>query len=159
MKEINQGIPGIQPTTPTGKTGEAGSFARGIPGEFSRILAEELEGEALTGLAGDDDFGLPELSATYNAQLAGLTQDNGFVPQLISDAIDLLEKYAGVLSDPGQTLKQAYGLLEEIQVRTLEIDKGLAQGEDSDGRLKNILDHLATVVELEKIKINRGDYS
>ena len=159
MKEINQEIPGIQPTSPTGKVGESGSFTRGAPGEFSKILAEELEGGGITSSGEGDDFGLPELSATYNAQLAGINQSDSFVPQLLSDAIDLLEKYAGILSDPGQTLKNAYGLLEEIQLQTAEIDKGLTEGPESDSRLKNILDHLATVVELEKIKINRGDYS
>ncbi|HCY88175.1 MAG TPA: hypothetical protein DHV36_23765 [Desulfobacteraceae bacterium] len=159
MTEINQDTPGIQPTSPAEKTGKTGSFSRGAPGEFSKILAEELEGSSLGDLGAGDDFGLPELSATYNAQLAEISRDNSFVPQLLSDAIDMLEKYAGILSDPGQTLKNAYGLLEEIQMQTAQIDRGLTETTDSDNRLKNILDHLATVVELEKIKINRGDYT
>ncbi len=127
-----------------------------MTGEFSRILSTQLED---CGLTGEEAQALPELSATYSAQLAGLSQDQGLISGQISGSIDLLEQYAAMLSDPESTLKEAYDLLEKIQLQTLEINQGLTDTQASDPMLANILNHISTVVELEKIKINRGDYT
>jgi hypothetical protein len=159
MKEITPENQGIHHISQKNKTPDSLRQGSGLPGDFSKILSEQLEDTGTSGLTDGDNMGLPELGATYNAQLAGLAQDQTRLPELISDSIDLLENYADLLSDPEKTLKQAYGLLEQIQLQTLDIGKELIQGEDGSSQLKGILDHLSTVVELEKIKINRGDYS
>ncbi len=158
MKEITPESQGIHQISQKSK-GTTPSRSNGLPGDFSKILSEQLEDTGTSGLTDGDNLGLPELGATFNAQLAGLSQDQSRLPDLISDSIDLLENYADLLSDPEKTLRQAYGLLEQIQLQTLGIDQELTQGEDSNPMLKGILDHLSTVIELEKIKIDRGDYS
>ncbi len=159
MKEITPENQGIHQISQKSKDGAPLTQDRGLPGEFSKILSEQLSDTGITGLTDGDDIGLPELASTYNAQLAKLSQDQSNVPQLISDSIDILESYANLLSDPEKTLRQAYELLEQIQLQTQGIDQELNLSEDSDPMLKGILDHLSTVVELEKIKIDRGDYS
>lgn len=159
MKEIFPDTPGIQPASPSKREDTGRIPVNRIPGGFARILAEELSDAGPQRTSDGDDPGLPELTATYTAQLAQSHPDTPLVPQMISQAVDLLETYAGILSDPEQTLKQAYAILEQIQAKSAEIDEGLNAAQDADPGLKHILDHLATVVELEKIKINRGDYS
>ena len=159
MKEITPENQGIHQISPKKKGNTPRPQGNGLPGDFSRILSDQLENSGTSGLTSGENLGLPELGATYNAQLAKLSQDQNRLPELISDSIDLLENYADLLSDPEKTLRQAYGLLEQIRLQTLNIDRELTQGDDGSPQLKAILDHLSTVVELEKIKINRGDYS
>ncbi|WDP88754.1 MAG: hypothetical protein HUN04_02985 [Desulfobacter sp.] len=158
MKEItpdNQGIGKIsQPARPRQTTSKGSGFT----GEFSKILSDHLASEQTP--ASTETGGLPELDATYASKIAGLARtDTALMSQRVSGAIDLLDQYAGCLADPESTLKHAFSLLEEISDRATDINKELNAAENKDSRIKEIMAHLDTVVALEKIKINRGDYS
>ncbi len=157
MKEItpeNQRIDKIsQPPQP----GKHPGRDTGLAGEFSRILSHHLEPE--TSSAPLPSSGLPELDGTYAASLTRVSLAHTGVADQISESIDLLENYAQSLADPGATLKQAFDLLEQIGSQTREINRDMNNTQNKDPRLKEIITHLSTLVALEKIKINRGDYS
>ena len=157
MDEISPDNKKISQVSPTPKPRNLPSRSSGIPGEFGSILDGHLE----SGTQGEtvDRGGLPELEATYAAKCAEISLAGPRIPDRISDTLDLLEGYARNLADPGTPLKQAYALLEQVMSRTETIGKDLKSSPDRDPRLEEIVAHLSTVVELEKIKMERGDYS
>lgn len=64
-----------------------------------------------------------------------------------------------MLSNPENTLKQAHKLLVDLSAKNLDLRKELDQSPTSDPQLEKILTHLTTLVEVEQIKIDRGDYT
>ncbi len=157
MKEITPENKGIQQISPSPRSQTVPGQNPGLTGEFSRILSQHLE--PATPEPAAPSGGLPELFAPYAVHLAHTSlSDNGVAGQ-ISETIDLLDDYAQGLADPATTLKQAFDLLEQIGSQTQTIDQNMADTQNEDPRLKDIMAHLSTLVELEKIKINRGDYS
>lgn len=161
MNEItpdNQGIGKVsQPSRPKA----APVRGTGVTGAFSKILSDQVLSDMDPGQkAPVPEGGLPELAATYaSKQVAPLQTAPSLVAEKISAALDLLDQYAGGLADPATTLKQAFSLLEEISSRTSAINDSLEETGNDDPKIRKIMDHLDTVVALEKIKINRGDYS
>jgi len=157
MKEITPDNQRINKLSQPPRPGKLPGSETSLTGEFSRILSQHLETE--TSSAPAPSAGLPELDATYAASLARITPVDTGVTDQISETLDLLEGYAQRLADPGATLRQAFDLLEQIGSQTREINKGMSDTQNDDPKLKEIMAHLSTLVELEKIKINRGDYS
>jgi len=156
MKGITLDIPGIGKVSQGNRPGNNPAKNTGFTGEFSRLLSEHMEPETVSSAP---SHGLPELDATYAAKRAQISGTASHTPDKISDTIDLLDRYAQGLADPDTTLRQAFDLLEEIGSQTQAINKDLEDTQNKDPRLKEIMSHLSTLVELEKIKINRGDYS
>ena len=138
-----------------------------IPSEprelFGKILSEQMG-----SLSGEADLtptsqGLPELEGAYKALTIhlpdqGNPQGNP-IAEKISASIDLLDTYASMLSNPEKTLKQAHKLLEDLSENNRHLREELDQSPTSDPQLDKILTHLTTLVEVEQIKINRGDYT
>lgn len=159
MKEITEKtnlIPKITPQTIPVENRGAGI---GQAADFASILSEQLEGTLPESSSSGQVSGLPELNPSYNSLLVqealgapGLTQD-------LSDSIDLLETYAAWLADPEKSLKQAFSLLEKLSDQTQKMDGAFEQTSGGDKTLKELITHLSSVVETEKIKMNRGDYS
>jgi|GEM_PF-1849441 len=126
---------------------------------FSDILAERL-GESLsqTDEGIDASGGLPEIEATnYTANLSQISNTSfADLAQDITKALDQLDTYAQWLADPEKTLRQADTLLGQINDGVQDL---LARAEsESDNGLQDILTHLSTLVTVEKIKMDRGDY-
>ncbi|MDD9304714.1 MAG: hypothetical protein HUK40_21160 [Desulfobacter sp.] len=125
--------------------------------KFDHILSRTLD--LPSAPATDPVKGLPELSATITAQMSKHAPDNAPALVRISEAIDLLEAYASGLIHPDNSLKRSYDLLDQILNHTREINTDLDKDQDDNPLFKEILTHLSTVAQLEKIKINRGDYA
>lgn len=130
---------------------------------FGKILSEQM-----SSLSGEADLtppsqGLPELQGAYKALTVNLpeqgTPQENPIAEKISASIDLLDTYASMLSNPDNTLKQAHKLLEDLSEKNRHLREELNQSSTSDPKLDQILNHLATLIEVEQIKINRGDYT
>ena len=159
MKEITDKINLANKISP--QPGPVENRGSGIGGtaEFARILSQQLEGIGSESTSLAQANGLPELNPSYNSLLLQDTlEDPGFT-QNLSDSIDLLETYAAWLADPEKSLKQAFSLLEKLSDQTGEMDKAFEQLPDTDKSLKELITHLSRLVETEKIKMNRGDYT
>ncbi len=159
MKEITDKINLVNKISP--QPGQQPSRGAGIgqAAEFARILSEQLEGNGSGITPSAQVDGLPELNPSYNALLV---QDALEAPELaekFSISIDMLETYATWLADPEKSLKQAFSLLEKLSDQTRKMDEALEQLPVADKSLKELITHLSSVVETEKIKMNRGDYS
>jgi len=126
---------------------------------FSRILAERLnENQEDTKGKVETHGGLPELEASFAARLSQTAgTDVSDLVQNITASLDQLDTYAQWLADPDKTLRQADTLLGEIttSIQNLVLD---AESE-SDTQIQGILNHLSTLVAVEKIKMDRGDYT
>ncbi len=132
-----------------------------FPGQgqaFGKILSEHFN------TPGTDDStiiskGLPELEGSYKAATINLPDPQDKLTEKISASIDLLDAYASMLSDPETSLKQAYKLLEDLSGKTSQLNQELDQSPKTDQSLKQIITHLTAMVQVEQIKIDRGDYS
>ncbi len=128
---------------------------------FGRILSEQLNPFLGTDSPSISE-GLPELEGTYSA--ATLKPDNGNkfgnkLSEKITTSLDLLDIYASMLSDPEKTLKQAHKLLENLSEQTAQLLEEIDKSPKTDESLKKIITQLSAMVQVEQIKINRGDYS
>ncbi len=129
---------------------------------FGRILSEQLNPTLGTDSPNVAE-GLPELEGAYSAATLTLP-DNGNkfgnkLSEKISSSLDLLDNYASMLSDPEKTLKQAYKLLEDLSEQTNQLFKEIDQSPKTDNNLKKIITQLSAMVQVEQLKINRGDYT
>lgn len=126
---------------------------------FGKILSEQFN----TPLETDDSTiiskGLPELEGSYKAATINLADRQDKLTEKISASIDLLDAYASMLSDPETSLKQAYKFLEDLSGKTSQLNQELDQSPKTDQSLKQIITHLTAMVQVEQIKIDRGDYS
>ena len=136
------------------------SDASGLPSDFSRMLEAQLDtidyGEPTDV---PDSGGLPELEASFAARISRIEQISPAAPDTTGQAAAVLERldsYSQSLADPGVSLRQARGVLDEID---LDVQKLISDTpEESDSRLKEIVNHMASLVAVEKIKMDRGDY-
>lgn len=157
MKEITPDINGTKGLSRTGQEKQNKTANTGLTGEFSKILSDHLADDQ--NLSTESETGLSELGATYAAQLAQASLANSsLIPEQISQTIDLLEQYANHLSNPQSSLKQAYNILGQVSLQANDITSSLEEESDVFSPLKEVLVHLSTLVEVEKIKLNRGDY-
>ncbi len=136
-------------------------------GPFSKVLDKELN-PSYAGKGPETDSGLPELQGTFRARAVatGPVTAKAGTAEVIADLESLMgrmETYTQWLSDPGKTLKQAQGLLLELsdQVRALsgKITSGkTGQPSGREDELAGMANRLAAMVEIEQIKVSRGDY-
>ena len=132
-----------------------------LPSDFSRILSAEMDSIASGETQeSSEPGGLPELQATYTA---GISRIELTAPDLVPDSagqvaaiLNRLDTYAQHLADPGKSLRQVHGLLDGIDKDIQQLTADTEEGGDT--RLKGIIDHMASLVAVEKIKLNRGDY-
>lgn len=159
MKEITDKINLVNKISPQPKPVENRGSGIGGTADFARILSQQLEGVGSDSASSAQVNGLPELDPSYNSLLVQDALEAPGLPQNLSDSIDLLETYAAWLADPEKSLKQAFSLLEKLSDQTRKMDRAFEQIPDADKSLKELITHLSSVVETEKIKMNRGDYS
>jgi len=163
MKEIPVKPSQLQEISRNTLTPGKGTLSSGTGELFGKILSEQIG-----SLSGEADLtptsqGLPELAGAYKAQTISLP--NQAPPQAnpiaekISASIEILDTYASMLSNPDNTLKQAHKLLEDLSEGNRHLREELDQSPTTDPQLEKILTHLTTLVKVEQIKIDRGDYT
>ena len=158
MKEIPgkpEQVHQISRKNPSFHKGQASS---GQSEAFGKILSEQLNPAPGTEAASISE-GLPELESTYTAATLSLADRGSKLSEKISTSLDLLDIYASILSDPEKTLKQAHKLLEDLSEQTDRLLKEIDQSPKTDQRLKKIITQLSAMVQVEQIKIIRGDYT
>ncbi len=163
MKEIPAKPSQLQEISRNTLTSGKGTLSSGTRELFGKILSEQIG-----SLSGEADLtptsqGLPELEGAYKAQTINLSDQappqGNPIAEKINASIDLLDTYASMLSNPDNTLKQAHALLEDLSEKNRHLRKELDQSPTSDPQLEKILTHLTTLVKVEQIKIDRGDYT
>ena len=158
MKEIPVTPSQLQETSRNAISSNRGKLVSGQKALFGEIL-EQFNPLTKTGKSAPSSPELPELAGTYKASALNLPDNENTLTEKISESMDLLDTYASVLSNPENTLKQAYELLENLSEKNRQLTEELDQSPTTDQGLEKILTHLATLVKVEQIKINRGDYN
>lgn len=123
---------------------------------FDQVLTNQLKKEVETRMQ-DTGF-LPEIQSPVKIPSMVQQDTQPFVNQ-IEQTISLLEAYAGALENPSQSLKDAYGLLEQLMDQTRLLEESFEQSDTSDSDLSDIITHLVTTAAVEKLKFDRGDYT
>jgi hypothetical protein len=163
MKEIPAKPSQLQEISRNPLTSSKETLPSGTRELFGKILSEQIG-----SLSGEADLtptsqGLPELEGAYKAQTINLPDQanpqGNPITEKINASIDLLDTYASMLSNPENTLKQAHRLLEDLSETNHLLQKELDQSPTTDPQLEKILTHLTTLVKVEQIKIDRGDYT
>jgi hypothetical protein len=146
---------------------EASSEASSPSEAFASILAKEVDGSATqeTGLSA------PVLLSSYNAlNIAGTQGDEAVdatgaaseeertamnsMNSLLSQWDDYADQLAG--GSEGDSLKQAYGTLQNIESGVQQLKDGLST--TSSTGLSSMVNELEVMATTEKIKFDRGDY-
>ncbi|MCP4295961.1 MAG: hypothetical protein GY786_10170, partial [Proteobacteria bacterium] len=118
-----------------------------------KTIEHELKNDLVKGVSG-----LPEIDAAFTAKKINLALDQTQLPEKLESSISLLERYASWLGDPEKTLKQAYGLLEQLSKQTRNLEAEFKDKDSIDPDLNQIITQLLTTVQVEQIKFDRGDY-
>ncbi len=127
-------------------------------GSFDKILTNQID-KSSRGDASNRENQLQEIDATFNAQKINLSIDQTNFTQKFDSSINLLELYAKTLKDPDKTLKQAWGLLEQLTNNTKTLELEFKNYNFPNDDLKSILTQLLTTVQMENVKFTRGDYT
>ncbi len=127
-------------------------------GLFHELLTSQIEKSCNDGTLKETST-LSEIQGSFKAQQLDLPVDQTQLTQKLEDSLDLFETYTSWLGDPGKTLKQTHGLLEQVLSRTKTLALDFKEQGSSNTDLKQILTQLMTTAEVERIKFNRGDYS
>ncbi|GEM_PF-7129767 len=129
--------------------------------EFEKVLSNELN---ITDSAtiNPQRSALSEIDAVYPASF--INDDPADISDRINSTIDLLEKYAHLLSNPAETLKDIHPILMDINTRVKTIAKELnteshTDNTDRNNELKKVTDQILSMVQIERFKMERGDYT
>jgi len=123
---------------------------------FNDILTDQLEKSSKEH--GLKESSLGEITAPFNVQHLNLEPNQTQFTQNLESALNLMETYASWLQDPDKTLKQSHGLLEQILDQTNIMEQESKDSLNLNPDLKNIFTQLTAMVNVEQVKINRGDY-
>lgn len=158
MTEINSSKDALSKISTPSKSREAKTESSAFPSDFSRIFSAELEGMTPDSPPISEGSGeLPELSATFAASRISQTgaESSGAVAKAAA-ILDRLDTYARDLADPDVSLRGAHNLLEQIDGDVQDL---LSTSQEEKGAgLREIIDHMAALVAVERIKLDRGDY-
>lgn len=72
--------------------------------------------------------------------------------------LNLLEDYAGKLSDPSKTLRDINPLIERIENEVKLIEAEAAQTAEAEPGLAKVVNDLAVTANVAVLKFKRGDY-
>lgn len=138
------------------------SKSKGRPGHdegdrFGNILDEKLENSD-NGTKSRNVSGLGEIQGTFRSQQLKFEFDAAAFKNRLEFSINDLETYAWWLLEPGKTLKDAKSLLQRISEQTRALKNELAPHISTNKDLAGVLDRLMTTVEIEHVKLDRGDY-
>lgn len=158
MNKINPQTANINTISPIDPDIKLKKASQTGDGSFDRILAGQID-KGTNHSTPEKSTGLPEIEGAFKAQFLPRTFNQTRFTQKLDQSLNMLERYASWLGDPGKTLKQAHGLLEEILARTESLEQDFDENTAPNADLKEILTRLAATVAVEQIKINRGDYS
>ncbi len=127
-------------------------------GSFDHILEGQVK-QATENTASKPLETLPEIQSPVKIPLLSPSFDTAQYAKRVEASLDLLEAYAATLDTPDKTLKQANDILEKILKQTQNLVVDFEKSSPQDPELSNILNHLISTVETERIKFDRGDYT
>lgn len=85
------------------------------------------------------------------------TPAEGVVMQT-NQLLDLLDDYAGHLTDPSRSLRDMAPIMEEISINAQQLLRESEKIPATDQKLREIVSSVAITAQVELIKFNRGDY-
>ena len=143
------------------------SGAPDVSDAFAALLAQKVgDGGSTqsTGLTAPPLAGYAALDVSGAQGSDGVEATGQFTEeeQAVMNNMDTLlakwENYADVLASGsgGDSLKQAYGVLENIETGVKQLKDGLPS--DANAGLGSLVNELEVMTVTEKIKFNRGDY-
>jgi len=138
-----------------GGTGNRRAVDEGA-GSFSQILGNHRDAMSRKETV-EGSGSLSEIQAPVPVGLAGL-DTAGTVSARIEAALALLDSYAQGLADPGTTLKQSRGLLDELLDQARSLDELLGSSQSTEPEAQDIIRQLQTLIQVETVKFDRGDY-
>lgn len=137
-------------------------------GKFGELLAQEVQ---KTSPEQTDQMAAPPpgsrvlgTSAIYETQGVSSTENESATEQKVMENIDSLlskwENYAQHLSTPmaEESLRQAYGMLENIQNDVQEIKAAVPNLGQTNPSLDSMVNEIEIMTVTEQFKFNRGDY-
>ncbi|MGD9607808.1 MAG: hypothetical protein AB7U59_00495 [Desulfovibrionaceae bacterium] len=145
-------------------TKESSSETQPSSDAFASLLAKEVGAQASqeSGLAAPPLSGLGAMAGLQNVEdasaTAPTTEDASAAMDTMDSLLDQWDDYTEQLASgtQGDSLKKAYGVLENIASGVQELKNSLPVGANSTlSSMVNEMDVLATT---EQIKFNRGDY-
>jgi len=136
-----------------GKTGKGTQSKE----SFEKILSSTIDNAGSEEIAAKKETGLPEIAAVLPP--VSVSNAGADVSNRISEALDLLEKYSLMLSDPLKTLRDISPVLNEINTRIEILDREIRDDLAGDAELTRIIDQLLSTVRVEQYKMERGDYT
>jgi len=137
---------------------------------FAALLAKEVGGDQTAQTAQTTGLSVPPLSGLATLDMSGLqeaetdaasgqfTEEERTVMNNMDTLLAKWENYADKLASGtgGDSLKQAYGVLENIETGVKQLKDDLPS--DAKGGLGSLVNELEVMTVTEKIKFNRGDY-
>lgn len=126
-------------------------------GSFDQLLADQIQTKNKE-TAFKQAAVLPEIEGAFKARELDLLQSQPQLVQKLAACLNLLETYADCLQNPEKSLKQAHAILEQASAQTKNLTKEFKET-STNKDLGHILAGLATTIEVEQIKFNRGDYT
>lgn len=158
MNEINPKTANINKISPVAPRIIQNKSFQKPNGLFNELLTSQIE-KSCNYSTLKETATLPEIQGSFKAQQLDLSLDQTQLTQKLEDSLDLFETYASWLGDPGKTLKQTHGLLEQVLSRTKTLALDFKEHGTPNTDLQRILTQLMTTAQVEQIKFNRGDYS
>lgn len=162
MKIQNDQLTALQQTAAKSTGTKDGSDA------FAALLAKEvgddqssqekgLTAPPLAGYAALDMSGLQDAAGSVEASGQSSEEEQAVMKNMDS-LLAKWEDYADQLASGsgGDSLKQAYGVLENIESGVKQLKDGLPQ--NASAGLGSLVNELEVMTVTEKIKFNRGDY-
>ncbi len=163
MKIQTDQVTALNQTSGTDKTRSVADEAN----PFGEILAREIGASTtqagtysvppLTGGLGGVSglFGAGEVESAGN-----LSEKERAVMENVDVLLNQWENYADSLASGGEGsgLKQAYGVLEDIESGVRKIKDDLPQIGGANSEIASLVNELEVMTVTEKIKFNRGDY-
>ncbi len=156
MTEINPNIEKI--STPDTGVKNKSQHKKGDTG-FDQILSNQMELEGTGSLSSQKVSGLPELDGISGSRPIINEFDTSLYTNKIDDSLNQLDTYSSWLSNPDKTLKEVWALLQNLLEDTKNLDTELNSNKNADPDLKKIVSQILATVNVEQIKILRGDYT
>lgn len=158
MKILTDQLTATRPTTDA----TSGDRSSADTDAFASLLAKEVGGQSdqATGLAAPllTGYGALDLSGIQATDATQTTEDERAAMDNVDSLLGQWEQYADQLAtgSGGDSLKKAYGVLENIASGVKQLKDGLAG--DANSPLGAMVNELEVMTVTEQYKFNRGDY-
>lgn len=110
--------------------------------------------------AADSASSLTRLAEPLPVNLHNISENSGsLVAQQVSEALNLLQTYAGNMGNPSKTLRELEPELKAIINNAESLEEEYQKDPEKDESLADIINDLLVTLRTEEFKMQRGDYN